>query len=127
MVLKAFQKESFAGQKGGIHIHTKIVVVDFTSDAPIIFSGSHNLSSNASGKNDENFLVIRGNRDLADIYGIEILRLYDHYRFRFIQAKAQTDPKMKKWKAQIAPDDKWTEPYFKVPLKKSDRLRFSGQ
>jgi len=81
--LEGFLKESTAGQRGNILIHTKLVVIDFTSDAPTVISGSHNLSASASSGNDENFLIIRGAIDVADCYGVELMRLYDHYRFRW--------------------------------------------
>ncbi len=123
---QTFEKESYAGQKGGIHIHTKIVVVDFTSESPTIISGSHNLSLNASAKNDENYLVVRGDPDLADSYGVEVLRLYDHYRFRFIAAESAKNPGRKAYRPELRPDDRWVAPYFRDGLKRSDRLLFSG-
>ena len=72
------------GAKGSILIHDKIIVIDFTSDAPVVINGSHNYSNNASAHNDENYLVVRGNTAMADCLGVEVLRLYDHYRFRFV-------------------------------------------
>jgi phosphatidylserine/phosphatidylglycerophosphate/cardiolipin synthase-like enzyme len=119
--LEGFLKESTAGQKGNILIHTKLVVVDFTSDAPTVISGSHNLSASASGGNDENFLILRGATDVADCYGVELMRLYDHYRFRFQQRSApKTAP-------GLAVDDSWTDPYFEPDsLHARDRQRFAG-
>jgi len=52
--LEGFLKESTRGQRGNTLIHTKLVVVDFTSDTPTVISGSHNLSKSASDGNDEN-------------------------------------------------------------------------
>jgi len=125
--LEGFLKESTKGQKGNILIHTKLIVVDFTSDAPIVISGSHNFSGNASRNNDENFLIIQGNTDVADCYGCELMRLYDHYRFRYkvkdaiAQGEAVQAPRLK-------PNDSWTDEYFSPgSLKLADRLRFSGQ
>ena len=118
--LEGFLKESAAGQKGNILIHTKLVVVDFTSDAPTVISGSHNLSAAASGGNDENFLIIRGAVDVADCYGVELMRLYDHYRFRWHQsprshkrgpAAPARGPRVAGM-ARCAPDDRWAKPYF---------------
>ena len=90
--LEGFLKESTAGQRGNILIHTKLVVVDFTSDAPTVISGSHNLSASASSGNDENFLIIRGALEVADCYGVELMRLYDHYRFRWHQSPRSRTP-----------------------------------
>lgn len=132
--LEGFLKETKAGQRGNILIHTKLVVVDFTSDAPTVISGSHNLSASASSGNDENFLIIRGAIDVADCYGVELMRLYDHYRFRWHlseQSKKQAadpaappaDPTRPKGK--LCPDDRWAEPYFEDgSLESLDRRRF---
>jgi hypothetical protein len=131
--LEGYLKETTAGQKGNILIHTKLVVVDFTSDAPTIMSGSHNLSAAASGGNDENFLIIRGGVDVADCYGVELMRLYEHYRFRWHQSprsKAKDGgapaPDPADWQAgSLCPDDRWTRPYFEDgTLEAADRLRF---
>ena len=120
--LEGFLKESTKGQKGNILIHTKLVIVDFTSDSPTIISGSHNLSKAASQSNDENYLVLRGDADVADCYGCELLRLYDHYRFRHY---AKTHPGQSA--GALDPDDRWTAPYFDPSsLKCRDRRLFAG-
>jgi PLD-like domain len=119
--LEGFLKESTAGQKGNILIHTKLIVVDFTSDAPTVISGSHNLSASASNGNDENYLILRGATGVADCYGVELMRLYDHYRFRF-QARGNA-----KAAPALATDDSWTDPYFEPDsLHALDRQRFAG-
>jgi phosphatidylserine/phosphatidylglycerophosphate/cardiolipin synthase-like enzyme len=127
--LEGWLKESTAGQKGNILVHTKLVVVDFTSDAPTVISGSHNLSGPASKSNDENFMIVRGNANVADCYGIELMRMYDHYRFRWF---ATRDAAGKKKKALQGPaldlTDGWTNGYFKAgSLDRADRMRFAGK
>jgi phosphatidylserine/phosphatidylglycerophosphate/cardiolipin synthase-like enzyme len=123
------------GQTGNILIHTKAIMVDFTSESPIIISGSHNFSKNASENNDENYAILRGNSDLADVFGCEILRIYDHYRYRYVQAtgannktgKNSQKASGKKAPPHLTPDDSWTNDYFdKAKLKYADRLVFSG-
>jgi phosphatidylserine/phosphatidylglycerophosphate/cardiolipin synthase-like enzyme len=123
--LEGFLKESTKGQKGNILIHTKLMIVDFTSDRPIVISGSHNLSKAASESNDENFLILQGNLHLADCYGCELMRLYDHYRFRF--RTNNPDPRHPAPPLTLVPDDGWTQPYFEVgSLKARDRQCFAG-
>ncbi|MBA3745943.1 MAG: phospholipase [Solirubrobacterales bacterium] len=131
--LEGFLKESTAGQDGNILIHTKLVVIDFTSDAPTVISGSHNLSQSASAANDENYLIMRGAVDVADCYGVELMRLYDHYRFRWHQSPRSRKPEDPPpppedatWPAgTLCPDDRWTERYFEDgTLEAIDRLRF---
>ncbi len=122
--LEGWLKETTAGQRGNILIHTKLVVVDFTSDAPTVISGSHNLSKPASEGNDENYLILQGNTDIADTYGCELMRLYDHYRFRFrVSEENRTQGKAKP--PMLTASDRWTERYFKKgSLKLLDRTLF---
>jgi phosphatidylserine/phosphatidylglycerophosphate/cardiolipin synthase-like enzyme len=118
--LEGWQAESTKGQLGSLLVHTKVVIVDFTGKKPTVISGSHNLSRNASYSNDENYLIIRGNTDLADCYGCELLRFYDHYRFRHYASQSD-----KKTPPMLVPTDAWTDPYFKAgALKRRDREAF---
>jgi phosphatidylserine/phosphatidylglycerophosphate/cardiolipin synthase-like enzyme len=121
--LEGFLKESTKGQRGNILIHTKLVVVDFTSEDPTVISGSHNMSAAASKSNDENYLIVRGDTDIADCYGVELMRLYDHYRFRnHVRTAKATQAR------PLAGSDAWTADYFKAgSLKRLDRLRFAGK
>ncbi|WP_426205844.1 phospholipase D-like domain-containing protein [Pseudomonas sp. TWP3-1] len=121
--LEGWLRENMKGQKGNLLVHTKAVVTDFTTDAPTIISGSHNLSASASNGNDENYLIIRGDTDLADRYGLELLRFYEHYRFRYFAKKLAL-----KQVSPLALDDRWTNDYFtEGDLRKLSRLRFAGR
>jgi phosphatidylserine/phosphatidylglycerophosphate/cardiolipin synthase-like enzyme len=121
--LEGWVKEGLHGQKGNLLVHTKAIVTNFTTDSPTILSGSHNLSVPASNGNDENYLIIRGNMDLADRYGLEILRFYEHYRFRYYAKLLKL-----KQASPLATDDSWTTDYYKQGnLKALSRLRFAGR
>ena len=121
--LEGWLRENMKGQKGNLLVHTKAVVTDFTSDSPTIISGSHNLSAAASNGNDENYLIIRGDTDLADRYGLELLRFYEHYRFRYFAKKLA----LKQVRPLVA-DDSWTDDYYlSGDLRRLSRLRFSGR
>lgn len=63
-------------------IHTKYLLVDPLGKTPIVVSGSANFSKASTDTNDENMLVIRGDKRIADIYFGEYQRLYAHYAFR---------------------------------------------
>jgi phosphatidylserine/phosphatidylglycerophosphate/cardiolipin synthase-like enzyme len=66
------------------------MLIDPLGDEPIVISGSANFSETSTVSNDENMLIIRGNKRVADIYLGEFMRLWHHYRFRFIvNAKAE--------------------------------------
>jgi phosphatidylserine/phosphatidylglycerophosphate/cardiolipin synthase-like enzyme len=121
--LEGWLRENMKGQKGNLLVHTKAVVTDFTTDAPTIISGSHNLSASASNGNDENYLIIRGDSDLADRYGLELLRFYEHYRFRYFAKKLAL-----KQVSPLAVDDSWTNDYYvEGDLRQLSRLRFAGR
>lgn len=63
-------------------VHLKFMLVDPLSDTPIVVTGSANFSEASTRDNDENMLVIRGNKQVADIYLGEYMRLYSHYAYR---------------------------------------------
>ncbi|MBR0753249.1 hypothetical protein JQ604_13750 [Bradyrhizobium jicamae] len=64
-------------------IHDKIIVIDPLDEKRCtVITGSHNLGYKASYCNDENFLIIEGNRDLAVSYAVHVLDLYEHYLMR---------------------------------------------
>lgn len=64
------------------YVHSKFLLHDPLSDTPIIVTGSANFSDPSTRSNDENMLVIKGDKRVADIYFTEFNRLYNHYYFR---------------------------------------------
>lgn len=108
--LEYFLKESFAKQKGGIFIHLKTMITDFTTKRPIIITGSNNFSKAASRSNDENMLILCREPSVADTYVTEMMRLYDHYRFRYNQ-KEKSGRGVKK-RLTLVEDNTWTNRYF---------------
>lgn len=121
--LEGWVKEGLKGQRGNLLVHLKAIVANFTTDAPVVISGSHNFSAAASNGNDENYLIIRGDTDLADRYGLEILRFYEHYRFRYYAKLLKL-----KQARPLAIDGSWADAYYTVgSLKALSRLRFSGR
>jgi phosphatidylserine/phosphatidylglycerophosphate/cardiolipin synthase-like enzyme len=64
-------------------IHDKIIVIDPLDERRCaVITGSHNLGYKASYCNDENLLIIDGNRDLAISYGVHVIDIYEHYLMR---------------------------------------------
>lgn len=62
--------------------HSKMIVIDPLDDDCTVITGSHNFSKAASEQNDENFVIVRGNRALAEAYSVACLSTYAHYRWR---------------------------------------------
>jgi phosphatidylserine/phosphatidylglycerophosphate/cardiolipin synthase-like enzyme len=89
-------------------IHDKIVVVDPLSDNCTVVTGSHNLGYKASYQNDENLLIIRGNRALAEAYATHVMDVYGHYRWRYtVQNEG-----ISAWSG-LETKDTWQDKYFK--------------
>jgi phosphatidylserine/phosphatidylglycerophosphate/cardiolipin synthase-like enzyme len=74
-------------------IHDKIVVIDPLDSEGFVITGSHNLGFKASYMNDENLAIIRNNAALVKAYAGHVLDLFEHYRFRAIQAQRKRDGK----------------------------------
>ena len=72
----------FLSGVGHAIIHSKVLLVDPFSDDPTIVTGSHNFSNSASTSNDENFIVIKGDRVLAEAYAVNIDSAWRHYAYR---------------------------------------------
>jgi phosphatidylserine/phosphatidylglycerophosphate/cardiolipin synthase-like enzyme len=103
----------------GVHVywvHTKYMLVDPLSESPAVVTGSANFSKASTDTNDENMLVIRCNKRIADIYFGEFMRLYSHYAFReavkwYMQKRKNGTPES--WQPQFLADhDGWMTQYF---------------
>ena len=74
-----FDKETDGGP--GQVIHNKFVVVDFNGANPAVFTGSSNLADGGEQQNGDNLIGIY-DRSIAVMYGVEAIRLIDHFGFR---------------------------------------------
>lgn len=72
----------FKANIGWAIVHSKVLVADPFSSNPVVVTGSHNFSISASDKNDENFVVVRGDQALAEAYVVNIFSAWRHYRAR---------------------------------------------
>ncbi len=100
-------------------IHDKIVVIDPFSDDCTVVLGSHNLGYRASSNNDENFIVVRGHRALAEAYACHVLDVYDHYAWRYWLAEDRDT-----FGAPLKEDDSWQEYYLVEGKPKSAEMKF---
>lgn len=82
--LNSYMGRSWDAKAFGAHkIHAKTIVIDPWSDNPQVFIGSANFSTYSCTDNDENALLIKGNKRLASILATEFMRMYDHYKSRY--------------------------------------------
>ena len=108
------------------YVHTKYMLVDPLGADPIVIAGSANFSAASTNQNDENMLIIRGNRRVADIYLGEFMRLYNHYAFREWAAKQRFTPNtVAPSPSHLRTDDWWRE-YFGNTERARQREYFAG-
>jgi phosphatidylserine/phosphatidylglycerophosphate/cardiolipin synthase-like enzyme len=93
----------------GVHIHSKVIVLDPFGDKPVVMTGSHNLGFKASSKNDDNLMIVEGNKALAASYAANIIAIYQAYRWNsYVEAHRQ-DPKV--WHGLVDNAD-WQDGYL---------------
>ncbi len=112
-----------------LYVHTKYMLIDPLGAQPIVVVGSANFSKASTDTNDENMLVIRGNKAVADVYLGEFMRLFTHYAFReSLKFKGATTPAQALKRKHLIEDISWIEQgYFRPVADRFLRRRyFSG-
>jgi phosphatidylserine/phosphatidylglycerophosphate/cardiolipin synthase-like enzyme len=99
--------KQFLSQVGHAIVHSKVLVIDPFSDSATVVTGSHNFSTSASSTNDENFVIIKGERSLAEAYAVNALAVYQHYRWRAFMGEAKHPFN------GLQDDDAWMAPMLK--------------
>jgi hypothetical protein len=99
-------------------VHTKFMLIDPLGPKPVTLMGSANWSEPSVSDNDENMVVIRGDKRVADIYFGEFMRIFAHHRFRESVAryiKQFGSAAFNTWKPQDLFEDwrKWVPMHFK--------------
>jgi phosphatidylserine/phosphatidylglycerophosphate/cardiolipin synthase-like enzyme len=108
------------------YIHTKYMLIDPLGDDPLVISGSANFSNASTKNNDENMLLIRNDKRVADIYLGEFMRLFNHFYFRYIANKFNEADEATGKRGYLATDDTWREPYYREgSAKYAERMYFS--
>jgi len=100
------------------YVHDKFMLLDPLSEDPVVICGSANFCDASTNRNDENMVVIRGNKRATDIYLGEFMRLYSHHAFReSLQWRDINDPPK-----PLRTDDWWTDYFGDTP--RSTRRKF---
>ena len=104
------------------YIHNKFMLVDPLSKDPIVIAGSANFSDASTKNNDENMLLIRGDKRVADIYLGEFMRLWKHHSYRESLSfkRAPNQPKN-----NFLRTDNWWEKFFEETDSATRRMYFS--
>jgi phosphatidylserine/phosphatidylglycerophosphate/cardiolipin synthase-like enzyme len=98
-------RKNFLAQIGHAIVHSKVLVIDPLSEAPVVVTGSHNFSAPASEKNDENLVIVRGQKKLARAYAAYVMSVYQHYRYRSYIRETLAQGKIP-W-SYLDDDDRW--------------------
>ena len=114
----AWEKELLGA---GVHVHSKVIVIDPFGENPVVMTGSHNLGFKASSKNDDNLVIIEGNAPLAAAYGVNIIATFQTYRWNsYVEAHRQ-DPKV--WHG-LQDTDNWQLGYLQAGSDHLAELQF---
>jgi phosphatidylserine/phosphatidylglycerophosphate/cardiolipin synthase-like enzyme len=106
IIPKSWQKEIL--NAGFAIIHDKVMVIDPFSKDCVVITGSSNLGYKSSYDNDENLVIVKGNKNLALAYATHILDVYDHFSFRYWFKKfGKTDDYNLE-----SNSEKWLDKYF---------------
>lgn len=106
------------------YVHQKFILIDPLGDDPLVFAGSANFSPASLSSNDENMLLIRGDKRVADIYLTEFDRLYRHFLFR--GAANRDKPQTVDKNRFLTTDDTWVEKHFTPGYYQSRRRELFG-
>lgn len=118
------ERRSLRNENNVKWIHTKYALVDPLGPNPVVITGSANFSKASTDSNDENMLVIRNNKRLAEIYLTEFMRLHSHYAFReAVKIARERGEDFEAERAYLIPDDSWQRDHYK---KGSDRWMRRG-
>ena len=94
----------------GVHIHSKVIVLDPFGKNPVVMTGSHNLGYKASTKNDDNLMIVEGNAPLAAAFAVNIIAIYESYRWNNYVEAHRNDPRV--WHG-LVDNDQWQHSYLK--------------
>ena len=95
----------------GVHVHSKVIVIDPFGKNPVVITGSHNLGYKASTKNDDNMMIVEDNAPLAASYAANIIAIYQTYRWNtYVDAHAK-DPQV--WHG-LVDNATWQDSYLKA-------------
>jgi phosphatidylserine/phosphatidylglycerophosphate/cardiolipin synthase-like enzyme len=103
-IKQAFHNWAKENLGSGVHVHSKVVVIDPFGEHPVVMTGSHNLGFKASHANDDNLMIVEGNGPLAAAYAINIIAIYQSYRWNSNVERHRQDPT---FFHGLEDDDKW--------------------
>jgi phosphatidylserine/phosphatidylglycerophosphate/cardiolipin synthase-like enzyme len=115
-----------------VMVHSKCIVLDPFGPKPSVMTGSHNLGPKASGKNDDNLIIIDNAPKLAEAFAVYIMGVYNQYRWRYHQREAakgalpatDASPDAAPTWAGLVDDTSWQDRYFAAGGPEQRELKF---
>lgn len=101
-------------QASTLYVHNKFFIVDPLGSNPLVVTGSANFSDESLKKNDENTLIIKGNKRVADIYFTEFARMFDHFLPRYLHEIQKNKPNAPKrgFSKPLDESGAWVDDYY---------------
>lgn len=87
--------------------HGKIIVIDPWGDKPVVIFGSDNLGAKASYGNDENGVIVIGNKKLAQFVFVNMFDINKHFQSRAAARASKWVKKTVGWTGKLATTDAW--------------------
>jgi len=116
-----FAKELLKLPEAHAITHGKIVVIDAFGENPVVIFGSHNLGFKASYGNDENLVIVHGNKALAQFVFVNMFDLHEHFT-----ARAVANARHNKPLEGLSVTDKWQDAYLTGYKAKEGRMLATG-
>ena len=105
----------------GVHVHSKVIVIDPFGKKPVVITGSHNLGHKASTANDDNMMIVVGNAPLAAAYAANIIAIFQNYRWNtYVDAHAK-DPQV--WHG-LVDNATWQDSYLSANSNDLAEIKF---
>lgn len=120
VVLPTSQREpgepiaDYLGRVGIVVVHSKIIVVDPLGAHPVVLTGSHNMGVHAATVNDDNLVIVEGDRELAIAHALNVISVFNHFWWRYnLTAPAAPDAAVPppRWSG-LTPSDAWQDRFY---------------
>lgn len=118
--------EELTGFNRNLWVHNKFLLVDPLGDDPVVATGSANFSRASMSSNDENMLLIRGDKRVADIYFGEFMRVFDHLYARHMIKRALSQHPDEIARNYLKADERWVDAHTGDNVKSKRRTYFRG-
>ncbi|MER3523932.1 MAG: hypothetical protein C4326_07655 [Ignavibacteria bacterium] len=118
-------QETSAGKlfkAGTDFVHNKFLLIDPLGREPLTITGSANFSRNSLLSNDENTIIIRGDKRVADVYLTEFVRVFNHYYTRtVVQRATQKSGGTRRNPIHLLTTDAWAASFYDKKTIKAKR------